>query len=512
MGSRVKKAAGRSAAGGEEIDRLIASRRYADALQKARTVFRKSVQPADRARLERCYRLRLDELVSQGLVDRALEVVDEYLQFGVTAAGYAPRLVYLLVRLGRETEAEALARRFEDERGEARLAAIRADLAVLDAGATGTRAPEPPAEAAQVQLALQRILAGKAEEGIELLRGLPRSSPYAEWKMFARGLAALLRDDQAAAQANWSRLDPDRAAWRIKTNLERYLGLESAPLPDQVVIKFESQGMGQAVAVSAELSRARAHTARGEWTELLARLPAMVGMLRSIEPSLAERLTRLLLPRLVESAKQLDRDQAVWLVERFIAAAAPLEIDPAWNRLRAMLWDGPHANLLGRLAYWGFYLEDLDRCQILDPATRELARAMLLGRIAQICYEECQIARALEFAEQAVALAPRYRSPHELILKIQGALGSYPSYIQAARRLLAVDPDDATLLVKMAMFARVYGEFDQALEWLERARKLRPLDQELADLEADLQKSRRARRCGAGLGGRGKADDARGSG
>src|SRR5207248_550328 len=66
--------------------------------------------------------------------------------------------------------------------------------------------------------------AGEEIRALELLQTIPRSSPLADWRFFVRGLAAFRRNDLPQAQANWERLDPQRAAQKIAGALQSMVG------------------------------------------------------------------------------------------------------------------------------------------------------------------------------------------------------------------------------------------------------------------------------------------------
>ena len=44
-----------------------------------------------------------------------------------------------------------------------------------------------------------------------------------------------------------------------------------------------------------------------------------------------------------------------------------MAIDPRWNRLWAMIWDGPHADPSGAIQYWTDYIEDLGDARVAQP-------------------------------------------------------------------------------------------------------------------------------------------------
>lgn len=63
--------------------------------------------------------------------------------------------------------------------------------------------------------ALQLTSDGKFDEANEKLRTIARSSPYADWRLFVRGLCAFYLSDFETARQNWQRLDATRRPARI---------------------------------------------------------------------------------------------------------------------------------------------------------------------------------------------------------------------------------------------------------------------------------------------------------
>ncbi len=84
----------------------------------------------------------------------------------------------------------------------------------------------------------------------------------------------------------------------------------------------------------------------------------------------------------------MDEFEADALVGRFIRVAQPMAIDPRWNRLWAMVWDGPHADPEGAIQYWTDYIEDLGKVPSLSPAELKLARALVWNHIAGLHRED----------------------------------------------------------------------------------------------------------------------------
>jgi|GEM_PF-636649 len=75
-------------------------------------------------------------------------------------------------------------------------------------------------QADSVRLALEQLHNGDSSSAQETLREIPRTSPYADWRLLVRGLAFWYADDLTAATAAWSRLDRKRRPGRIAEVLQ----------------------------------------------------------------------------------------------------------------------------------------------------------------------------------------------------------------------------------------------------------------------------------------------------
>ena len=96
-----------------------------------------------------------------------------------------------------------------------------ADRAVADPASAPASLAGIREGAAMVSAALDALYAGDEGAALAALGEVPRNSPFAEWKLFVRGLAAYYRHDDEAMRANWDRLAPDRFAARLAAPLRR---------------------------------------------------------------------------------------------------------------------------------------------------------------------------------------------------------------------------------------------------------------------------------------------------
>ncbi len=154
------------------------------------------------------------------------------------------------------------------------------------------------------------------------------------------------------------------------------------------------------------LQQVRTFAANLEWNKVFRLVGPLRHSLNQIDPKLAERLTVVLIGSLIKSAQDEPWPEAERLITQFTRVAQPMAIDPRWNRLWAIVWDGPHADPDGAIEHWVEYIQDLETVASLSPSERSLAQAIVWGHVAQLHSEEVErlaggIRRAALVAVQA---------------------------------------------------------------------------------------------------------------
>ncbi|MEJ7637406.1 MAG: hypothetical protein WKF75_05275 [Singulisphaera sp.] len=195
MGSKNKKRTGRPTVAGssglrQEVERLIAKDHLKDAVKQAKLCFREEATPENHRLLERTYFLRADELRRKAMPTSAREVAQHLLDFGVTDPTLVEESARLFLSLGMSRAAQGLRGRIDSPEVRERFARQEADLAVVHPDRTGGAAVEIRECGQAVRTAIEAIQKGDEVKGLETLRDVSRGSPFADWKLFARGLAA----------------------------------------------------------------------------------------------------------------------------------------------------------------------------------------------------------------------------------------------------------------------------------------------------------------------------------
>jgi tetratricopeptide (TPR) repeat protein len=509
-----KPAVGASAGLRDEADRLMAKERYKDAVKQAKLTFKEEASPENHRLLERAYFLRARQLLQQGMRTSAAEVAQHLLEFGVTSTDSLEELVRLLIALGFEKQALQIQDRLGSPELKERISELAADRVVIHPDRAGPASAELVRDAGRIRQALEKLQAGDEDGAMGVLRDLARSSPLSEWKFFVRGLAAFYRDDKAEVRANWDRLDPKRTAVVIAERLRgmaaRSAGTDSASLEPVEKLVFGEPILDR-------LRQVQTFAANREWIKVFRLLGPLRHSLNQIDPKLAERLTVVLIGSLVKSAQDMPWPEAERVITQFTRVAQPMTIDPRWNRLWAIIWDGPHADAEGAIAHWVQYIQDLETVASLSPSERVLAQAIVWGHVARLHSEEVDVLledsdgppsspfrrpmpgfkakkandpdvvaakkEVIDSLERSIRLAPKYRPSYKLLVEVHEDWGDTKGLVAAAKRLLAVFPDDSEILELLGRHHFQTNDLVAALPYIRQARRTKPLDQSLRVME-----------------------------
>ncbi|MCA9184567.1 MAG: hypothetical protein R3E01_20750 [Pirellulaceae bacterium] len=93
------------------------------------------------------------------------------------------------------------------------------DVAVFSSAARQQLSQDFQAEALAVSEALDYLGTHDFDAASARLSGIARTSPFAPWRLFVRGLVAFYNSDDEMAKSNWSRLEPARRPGRIANTL-----------------------------------------------------------------------------------------------------------------------------------------------------------------------------------------------------------------------------------------------------------------------------------------------------
>jgi len=474
----------------EQARRSFEKGQFKQALKGAKLCYRQQPSEPYRSLLERAYLARGRELARCGLRDAGRAVVQGLLDLGVTDASVERDLPEILLALGMFDRRGGRSKPL-DISVDSPLLCKAADHAVLRPQETPASLPEVCRGALQIRAALEAVEEGNDERVAVLLKDLPRSSPFADWKYFVRGLAAYYRQDAEEMQANWARLDPNRFGTRIAENLTALAkaGANGSRLAGATT-RVQEQVLG--APILSRLTYLQAHVAAGRWNDALRELKRSAKTFRQFDPGLPERIAAVLYPTIVGKGEQR------WL-SQLASATSPPALDPRWNRARAMVCEqSEDSSSVEVESYWLKYLDDLAGLPCLTPAERSLARALVWQRIGRMFVDECgagigpfgppeeyleQVrARTVECFANSVRLAPDLLSARESLAEAYLACNDETQAAETYRELLQRFPDHLDSLLWLAHHHVRRDEPFRAREYADRAYRLKPLDKTIEEL------------------------------
>ncbi len=496
-----------------EVEKLIRKERLKDAVKQAKLLFKDESTPENHRLLENAYFLRARQLLELSMPDSAIEVARHLLEFGLTSAEWTDEFVRLLIKLGLADEAFEIQARLGSPELKDQLVELAADSAVIHPERMQDLSAEMAREASLIRESLEKVTAGDAENGLALLRDLPRSSPLSDWKFFVRGLAAYYQGKSEEAQTNWSRLDAKRKAFAIATRLERLAGGGEKNAGDADFGVLEKFAFGEPVLERlASLPRL---VAERDWDKVNRLMVSLRYPLRRFDPKLAERQTVVLIGSVLHEASELDFDDAERLLKSFSRVAEPMAIDPNWNRYWALATNLAEADRETVRDYWMQYIHDLETIPAFSPAERGLAQAMVWNRVAMLyCDDAVELEspdsafdalsrmfagpcdqtelnelkqKAVQGLERSLALAPLHLPTYRLLIEIQKSWKNKVGVEAAAQRLLEKFPDDVETLQLLLDSAFAQDRLPEAMACAGRIRALKPLDPEIREQEAVIR-------------------------
>jgi tetratricopeptide (TPR) repeat protein len=518
-----------------QIENLQSRRQCKEALKLAKVLFQREPIPVHRVLVERAYYCRFEQLCRGGMREGAIQVAVNLLEFGITDATLIADFALHLPELGMGDKAAALASRIEAPEARLKLAAKAADQAVLHPDKIGAHQNDLQTGVLAVRGALAALDAKDEPLAWEQLRDVPRSSPFADWRLFVRGLAALRRGDAAQVAANWDRLDPDRAAHKIARLLrpaERSGDTAPASTGGQQLSKsswlaLETKAFGEPV--TARLEELQAAVQEQNWREFRKLAGPLSAALKRIDVRLAERLTELLIRPVVDAENDDYSDFSPgFLVDILMSSVMPCRLDPRWNRMHAILCECDRETREEACTYWKQYAADVDKVSHLTAEERRKMQALVYRHMGELYGmmadpgDDSPFERpvhkktskrlqrqSVESLEESLRLDPTARTSYERLEQFYNHWDQPEKVAATAKRLLAVFPDDLPTLELLIGQQIRRQEFDAALPLVERARRLKPLDEWIAIDELRVWQGLARQHALAGRWDKGRAELAR---
>jgi hypothetical protein len=297
------------------------------------------------------------------------------------------------------------------------------DLAVFAKEYRGQLTPELRAEALVVGEALDLVYEGDFSSASARLQTIARSSPYADWRLFVRGLIAFYHGNSDSARQSWGRLDPTRRPARIANVLWRAesaspLENEVAPPPADLIQAAVTLLLRRAAIAAARRIASVKH--RNRETFFTASQVAMLNDFR-------DRFRRVdgeLYSQFSQACVRLACRQPQGEIFRLLKKSVPgPPHDPNWNLQGALYWSLLRGGFQEQETCSQAYLAEL-------PKVEQLTKPLRNAIASQLCLKMAQ--EEIELTEQSMGLSFRFTGEfpdyREAEAWFEKAIGYYPTH------------------------------------------------------------------------------------
>jgi len=482
----------------QRAQRELAKGNVKEALKEAKVCFRDAPTPERRRLLEQALAARAGQLQKAGLQDQAKDVFAELTRLGVTDPEVQAQLPRLQILLGLAEPGPA-----GDSAGvwesNPDLMIELADQAVSHPQRIPDKYVEMRRDCQRVRAALEAVERGDDAAAAEQLNDIARRSPFADWRLFVRGLSAFYTGDAERARANWDRLEPKRPAFRIAQTLLVHSGQLT---PDKAVIDVANglRRLEYAVQndpVCGQLKEMGERAQANYWPGVFHVFRAFRQRFANSHGPLIERVTDLLWKRMV-------RDGGEHGLNRLVQMGPAPRLDPRWNRARALMAEQSQDESYETAEkWWKAYVQDLLSGDFLREDERRIAAGLVYQRLARQLviqahheeashpfpsffdggsYAEEYRAGAVGHYEDCLRLAPQLLTAHKELASLHLEMDRDGKAVKVYQSLLKHFPDDYETHRWLANYYLEDDKPDKAERYANEVQRLRPRDPATANL------------------------------
>ncbi len=352
------------------------------------------------------------------------------------------------------------------------------DAAVFNKEFRGKLSEELQNEALKVGEALELTCKGKFEDSLDKLKDIARSSPFADWRLFVRGLHAFYGGELETARQNWTRLDRARRPARIASTL--LLAETDQPLDDEIpsvsaaLVEHAKTLRLRIDAVAAATALAKVKHRNPDTTFSV----SQVAMLTNFSDAY-RKLDQEFVASVGQACVGLAISQGdMEIFERLTKMVPGTPSDPKWNRTRLLYslnFEG--AQELVKKASLAYIDQDIPKLTHLPPQLRDALACkiyLILAELEQSLRDDSgfpfsfrapdfDVKRVDGLLRKAIQRYPNYRVVHEKLI------GSLESQLES-NRLSKEDEQklEQQLVVAQEDFVRaIPDEVETALELID---------------------------------------------
>jgi tetratricopeptide (TPR) repeat protein len=468
-------------------------------LDFAKQVYKAEPNAENRTVLFNAYVGRAGELRRQNKLRDAVTTLQNAVGLVDADPGRLTVLGQELSACGEARQALGLLQQIPDSPARLEMLSRAADAAVRqEAQGRSTLPEEMRADFDKVMQTFTQLETGQDEAARETLQAISLRSPFAEWKLFLRGLQAYYTKDDARAIENWQRLNAERLPARLAAPLRALIdpAYRHAQPPASQSILQKQQDRLQDQGLSPFLRRIQAALADdGKLQEAFRTLETVLPALRQQAPDFVPRLGMCFYWAIANLGGPEN-------VPRYLRAFGPPADDPKCLRLGALACERC-GNFEEAHKFWQQYaariVEDTERW---PGETGKRAQALIwlrMGRNA-VSVPDLNLDRFPKLPEflrnhpdrpkplspsaehcfkQSINLAPDLLPAHEGLVEYHKDREQFSKAEKAARRLLKEFPDHGRINQELAELLRKQGNYAEAVECYQRALAQHPLDGKL---------------------------------
>ncbi len=288
-------------------------------------------------------------------------------------------------------------------------------------------------EATTVMEALELTSRGKFLESMEKLKDISRSSVFADWRLFVRGLHAFYSSDFEAARQNWSRLDRSRRPARIASALlaaeHERPGEDEALLCSQQMVEHASKLRlrKEAIVAAEAIAKTRHRDPKVTFAvSQVAMLGDFIAQFRRVDSDFVQTFGQACV-----AISTFQGDMPVF--DRLTKLVSGPSSDPNWNKTRfnyALDFQGGEKDAIKSVE--AFLNQDVPKLTHLPEQVRKAIGCLLYLIMAENKRSQRESPRSL-FPFFSMNLDVDFKSINELLRK---AIAQYPTHRLAHEKLI----------------------------------------------------------------------------
>lgn len=472
--------------------------RSQQALDLAKQLYKQEPTPHHKDLLRRIYLSRARHLRQQGYTNDASTVLEAAVEIVGDNNEWLEKVVEELATCGSVRYALKLLDHLPDSPKRSRIFAVASDQAVRQ-GAKG-RNLLPPSLQGQFDRILQAfslLETGDDDQARDALQEVGLQSPFLEWKLMIRGLAAYYQNEDARALENWQRLTADRLPARLvapmRFEVDADFRVAQDPRAQNILQKQIDRAQDPGPIQSLRAIQKALSPEKDDLGPAFRLAETVVPVLWQSHPQLIPRLASCFYWSIVALGKPDD-------MSRYTRIFGPPADDPDFSRLQALVmervgqfteahtdWQRFESSVANHPQFWPGDLGTRVRALIWSHMGSNAAMVPNEKKLAILprhlrdhpLRPKALIPGAEECFQKSIELAPDRLEPYQKLFNFYRQEDQTNKAEQAARQLLTRFPDHVSTRESLGELLVAKKKFKEGVAQLEKAHKTNPLDRKL---------------------------------